>query len=264
MERNTPNLWDKLWDKKTSIKEDIYRFNKIKNSIRWQRIENKVINNFKSFNNLKVIEIGSGTGSISAIMAEKGAKVTLLDYSQNALIRAREYYERNNLSAKYIRQNALLLSKDLYNKYDVSMSFGLAEHFHGKDRINIIKSHFNVLKTGGITFISVPNKLCLPYRIYRFLAKLAKKWTVGEDYLFSRKEFIKICNNMGIFDYSFFGDSIFHSFSFINPILVLNEICGKKFEIKHISQRKEKGTALDEYFSYALVLYAKKKLSKNV
>ena len=144
------------------------------------------------------------------------------------------------------------------------MSFGLAEHFQGKDRINIIKSHFNVLKNGGITFISVPNKINLPYRIFKFFAELTKKWTFGEEYPFSRKELIKICNNIDITHLSFFGDSIYSSFRYINPILIINQTYGIKNKIKYISQKKEKGTFLDKYFSYALVLYAKKIELNNI
>ena len=61
------------------------RFKKEENGIRWQRIEKVVHQEFGSFNKLKVIEIGAGTGTNTALTAKRGADETVLDYSENAL-----------------------------------------------------------------------------------------------------------------------------------------------------------------------------------
>ena len=84
------------------------------------------------------------------------------------------------------------------------MSFGLAEQFKGDNRISIIRSHFDLLRNGGISFISVPNKFNLPYRIYKFIAEAAGKWSVGEEYPFSRWELANIMKEKGIENYTFF------------------------------------------------------------
>jgi len=266
MEKNSPQLWDKSWKKDiASVKEDIFTLAKEENSMRWQRIEKIVLEEFGSFNNLKIIEIGAGIGTYAALMAKREAKVTILDYSEGALKRAREFFKRNKLSAdKFIKANALSLPPNLLDKYDISMSFGLTEHFSGTERVKINKTHLDVLKKGGITFISVPNKYNPFYRIFKFVTERIGLWEAGEEYPYSRKEFRNICQQIGITDYSFFGESIFSSFKFINPFRItrkllkryLNIRLKRDLDISHI--KKEKGTFLDEYLSYSLILYGKK------
>jgi 2-polyprenyl-3-methyl-5-hydroxy-6-metoxy-1,4-benzoquinol methylase len=77
MKRNTPQLWDNVWKDTSSTEEDAFKFIKEENCIRWQRIEKIVLKEFGSFNNLNVIEIGAGVGTNAALMAKKGAKVTI-------------------------------------------------------------------------------------------------------------------------------------------------------------------------------------------
>jgi 2-polyprenyl-3-methyl-5-hydroxy-6-metoxy-1,4-benzoquinol methylase len=258
MKRNTPQLWDQVWESPTTTEEDIFKLVKEENCIRWQRIERIVLKEFGSFNNLKVIEIGAGVGTNAALAAKRGAKVTILDYSETALKRAREFFERNGLSAEFVKQDALSLPADLLGKYDISMSFGLTEHFEGTERININKAHFDILRKGGLAFISVPNKYNLPYRVFKFVAERTGRWNVGEEYPYSRKELRNICQQIGITEYSFLGDSLFWSFNFINPFNVIRKMGKLKNNLNISRIRKEKGTFLDQYLSYALVLYGKK------
>lgn len=264
--KNTPKLWDTVWQQPVTIEEDIFNLVKEENNIRWQRIEQIILSSFKTFENLKVIEIGAGSGTIASLMAKRGAKVTILDYSDFSLKRSKEFFSRNNLSFEFIKQDALNLSSvsELTGKFDISMSFGLAEHFIGTDRLKIIQSHFDLLNENGITFISVPNKLNPPYRLYKFVMETFGKWLV-EEYPFSRRELRNYCKELGVTNYFFFGDSIFWSLNWIywltyriNPIVILNKITKKKRTFDISSIKKEKGTIFDQYISYALVLCARK------
>jgi len=258
MKKNSPELWDQVWQNTSSVEKDIFDLVKEENCIRWQRIEGIVLREFGTFKDLKVIEIGAGAGTNAALMAKKGAKVTILDYSEKALGRAHEFFERNGLTAEFIKQDALALTAEVPVDYDVSMSFGLTEHFKGSDRININKAHFDVLRKGGIALISVPNKYNLPYRIFKFIAEHTGKWPVGEEFPYSRKEFRSICMLIGIKEYSFFGDSLVWSLNFINPMKIVRKIFKLKANLNISGIKKETGTPLDQYLSYALVLYGRK------
>jgi len=249
-------LWDQFWTDTTTTDEDVFTLMKEESGIRWQRIEKIVLQEFGHFKDLKVIELGAGTGTNAALMAKKGAKITLLDYSSSALERASKLFERNGLSAEFIKQDALSLPTNLLNKYDISMSFGLVEHFWGAKRTKIIKVHFDILRKGGIAFISVPSKFNLPYRIFKFIAEHTDKWLVGEEYPFSRRELRNTCKQIGITECSFFGDSLFSSFDFINPFKLIRKAYGINNLKNHI--KREKGTFLDSYLSYALILCGKK------
>ena len=259
MEGNTAQLWNRAWESPVTTEADIFNLVKEENCIRWQRIEGIALKEFGSFNNLKVIEIGAGAGTYAALMAKRGAKVTILDYSESALNRAREFFKRNGLSAEFIKQDALSLPADLLGKYDISMSFGLTEHFEGSKRIDINRVHFDILRKGGITFISIPYKYSPPYRIYKFVAECIGMWGVGEEYPYSRKELRNICQQIGITEYSiFFVDSLSTSFNIINPFKLIKKLLKlkKNLNISHI--KKEKRTFLDRYLSPYLVLYGKK------
>ncbi len=159
-----------------------------------------------------MIEIGSGTGTISGLMQLRGADVTLIDYSKRALERAELFFSRNGMEVKCVQVDALNLPNELFNQYDISISLGLTEHFKKGNRLAINKAHFDVLKTGGVTFISVPNKYNPPYRIFKFLAEISGKWSVGEEYPYSRYEFSQMMQNFKVDKYSFFGDSFWGSF----------------------------------------------------
>lgn len=244
--KNTPELWDSLW-KPTSLEEDIFNLKREEASLRWKKLEKEVMHHFCSFKGLKVIELGSGGGTNALLFALRGSEVYVLDYSKKALERSKQFFDRNNAKVKLILNDALNLDKKLMGKFDVSMSFGLAEHFRGKDRINIIKSHFDVLNNKGITFISVPNKLNPPYRLHKLIMETVKVWKVGEEYPFSVTEFKKILSKIGKKG-KFFGDSFIHSLNFINPIKLIKK---KDFKARIKSQ---KTSPLDDALSYSLVL----------
>jgi SAM-dependent methyltransferase len=231
-------------------------------TIRWKRIENKVLSMFNEFNGLKVIEIGAGVGTYSALMSRKGAEVSVLDYSKNALDRSSLFFEKLGLKAKMICSNALMIDKDLSGKFDISMSFGLAEHFKGEERKKIIKSHIDLLKDGGIAFVSVPNKINLPYRLWKFVKEKRGTWAVGEEYPFSRRELNKICNSLRIKNFCFIGNNLYSSVNylyFLNPIWIIRKILNiPSSNNQHKKIKNERGTFLDQYLSYALVLCARR------
>lgn len=277
MQKNTSSLWDQIWAEPAKPQKDQLLLLKEEHSIRWQRLEKIVLQEFGSFKNLKVLEIGAGLGTYGALFAKRGSKVTLLDYSEMALKRAHQFFKHNNLFADFVKQDALFLPDNLIGKFDVSMSFGLTEHFQGKQRLKINQVHFDVLKKGGLSFISVPNRYNLPYRLYKFAAELSGKWSFGEEYPYSRGELEDICQQIGIKDYSFFADCLWESFGFINPFKPLKNKLSKllhksaqikkeqavnkkinRLKIEKNKTKQQKGTFLDEYLSYALVLCGKK------
>lgn len=258
LKKNTPQLWDELWKDNSSNEQYCLTLEREERSIRWQRIEKTVLREFGSFKDLRVIEIGAGIGNNSALMAKRGALVSVLDYSVNALKRAKTFFKNQNITAEFKRHDALRLPSGLRDRYDISMSFGLAEHFRGLDRFNIMKAHFEVLRKGGITLISVPNKYNLPYRIFKFRAEHTGKWSYGEEYPFSREELKNICYRIGIQKYEIFGDSLVGSLNFIFPFSIFEKKFRLRNNIEIFRKRKEKGTFLDQYLSYALVLCGKK------
>ena len=258
MASNTPQLWDKLWTSPVSNAQDIFQLAHEERTIRWQRLEKIVLREFQSFEGLRVIEVGAGAGTNAALMAKRGARVTILDYAPAALARSQEFFARNGLTAEMTQHDALALPSEILGQFDIAMSFGLTEHFHGDARIKINRAHFDLARPGGLVFISVPNRWNPPYRIFKFIAERTGRWHVGEEYPYSRGELARICEQAGIRQYGFFGDSLWWSFHFIDPFYAARKILKVKPDYSVARLKNERGTPLDEYIAYALVCYGKK------
>ena len=256
MERNTPELWDAVWNDATSAEEDRFALAHEEHDVRWHRIESIVNERFGGFEGLRVVEIGAGMGTNAALMAARGAKVTLLDYSPAAIKGSQQFFERNGLAGEFVQADALSLSPQLVGAFDISMSFGLAEHFLEPERSGIVRAHLQVLRPGGVALVSVPNRYNPPYRLFKFAAEFARVWKVGEEYPFSRKELVSMCTSFGVGEYWFFGDSAAHSLRFVNPVRIVRRLSGRKDPKDITKLRTQKGTPLDQYISYALVLAA--------
>lgn len=259
--KNTPALWDEVWKESPSLQQDIYLLAKEERSIRWRRIQQQILNSFPDVRGLRVIEIGAGAGTYAAMLAKRGADVTLLDYSQNALNRAQEFFSRLGLRGDLLMADALALPDDLRGRFDVALSFGLNEHFEGEKRQRIAAAHLDVLNPGGLAFISVPNQLCPPYRLFKFVAQRTGKWKFGEEYPFTRTELERLGSSLGAREVTILADSFLTSFDFINPfkaLAVVRNALNLRDDYDPSRLRDERGTPLDSYLSYALVLAMKK------
>ena len=255
-EKNTPELWDQVWVEAPSVEKDNYARVKEEKSIRWQRIEAAITRDFGGFKGLKVIEIGAGSGTYAALMAGRGAEVTIMDYSANALKQSEAYLRRNGLAAALVRQDGTdsVLGPEMKSTGEV---MGVAHDFrsaYGKSQLAIDYS----LPREGAAFISVPNKYNPPYRLYKFAAELTGKWKVGEEYPYTRGELERFCRDAGITQFEIFGDSLAGSFSLIDPFSVARKLFKLKPATDVSGIRKERGCRLDKYLSYALVLYGRK------
>ena len=255
MRKNTSLLWNENVWKGFSEEEDRYHLEKERKSIQWRRIKKRVLENFGTFKGLKTIEIGAGRGTISLLFALEGAEVSVLDYSEKAIESSRVFFRRHNINANFITMDALNIDKGFEGKFDVSMSFGTAEHFLGEKRLRFIKSHIDVLREGGITFIAVPNKWNLFYDLWKFLSESFGRWRFGEEYPFSVFEFRKIGRFFGR-KFSYEGVYLFES-SFNLPGRI-RKILGVKRNYSTSGLRNQLGTPFDKYFSRTIIAIAKK------
>jgi hypothetical protein len=259
MQNNSAGLWDRYWEGPIDTAQDVIALEYEKSTISWQRIEKAVLKQFTSFQNLKVVEIGAGRGTNAALMNIRGAKTTIVDYSDGALKRSREFFERNGLMGEHIKLDVISIPDGLIGRYDIAMSFGFAEHFSGPARIAAFKAHFDLIRKNGLAIISVPNKFSLPYRIFKGIAEQLNHWPIGEEYPFTRKELSDICHRHGILEFNIEGDSFVSSFNFLNPLkraFIRRALNLKNRKITRI--REQKGSFLDKYLSYALIVFAKK------
>lgn len=267
-QKNSPGLWKRIYTKQPhSAEEDWHSLKKLEASVVWQRMEKVIKSRFPSFEKLRVVEVGSGRGEVSALFALRGSEVTLLDYTQAALDKAKLFYgtlaERSNrpLKVNYLLADVLNLPNELIGSFDVAMSFGLSEHFTDAERRALIENHVRLTGSGGISFNSVPNARCIPYRIFKFFAELLGAWSVGEEFPFTRSELRNLAEaqRRSISKDFFIGSSFWESFKFLNPLLPLYYYTGIRPKIRTKKVPPQRGTGLDEYLGYALIYTVVKK-----
>lgn len=148
---NEASVWDNLWESSESldlksIQRNIELTKKSKTWLQYSEIVQEKLGGWK---NVKAVEIGSGMGWHNFVAATEGAEVTFLDYSQPALDLARKRAEAFRLNATYIFGDAFEILKEGNNAYNLSWSFGTAEHFKGKKRQQFFQLHFDYLIPGG-------------------------------------------------------------------------------------------------------------------
>ena len=256
IDNNSPKLWDAVWLANTNFEEEAIELVKTENGLMWKNIKKILLNKYGSLKGLKSIEIGAGKGTVSLLLAKEGVKVTILDYSKKAIQSSKSFFKRNGMEASFVLCDALKLDKKLLNSYDISLSFGTAEHFIGESRIKIMKSHFDVLNSNGVSFVSVPNKVNPFYRLHKFMSQKAGRWKFGEEYPFSIIELSKISRDLGMKE-SFIGSSLFQT-----PFLFrlrISKILGKVWTTKaKLNVNMEIETPFDPYISPAIALVAEK------
>lgn len=253
----TKHSWDKHWERyRFGIREDRQIIHQELSSLRWNKIEQRTIKRFGRISGLEVVEIGSGRGEVSALMALKGADVTLMDYSEPALDKAASLYKNIGIKANFIKCDIMNLPENFLNRFDISMSFGLAEHFNYPLRRKVIKIHADLIKPDGVSFIAVPNVHCLPYRLFIRLQKIFGYSQGEKEIPFSRRELKRIADSVGFKTYevvgsSFIRDSFYFLFSrYISHLTKWRVIVNiSSFEIASI---------FDDYFGYSLVLTGSK------
>lgn len=195
---NNPDIWNKVWTQAiadTGFRAWVKRENK---GVRGRKVLAYINKYLRNSRGIKTIEVGSGLGVYSFIFALRGAAVTLMDYSKEALARAEINFHSHGLTASFLRMDALFLDSNLRQQFDVAMSFGTVEHFEGEKRLTMVKAHFDLVSPGGIVIISVPNRLFFPHEILNFFLHRKNKWPLGYERSLSRQELLRLGSQMGL------------------------------------------------------------------
>lgn len=154
---NSSQRWDRIWTNGLITFYPHLPFSRvIENFVRWHlhfRAIDKLLDKI-SLEGKDILELGSGTGSNSIYLAKyhKAKTVTLLDFSERALARARTRF--CPCPAIKIQEDILEFSPK--QSYDFVHSTGLVEHFTDKERLLVVKKHAQCTRPGGLIMIWVP------------------------------------------------------------------------------------------------------------
>jgi len=184
-------VWEQLWRRCPSEAADDAQLARERRSPRWTALVARLARTFGRIQGLRTIELGSGRGDLSALLAERGAHVTLLDYSSAALDQARQRFERLGLSARYEQADLLGALEGLHGEFDVALSSGVVEHFRGYERTRALQAHHRVLRPRGFCLVSVPHAWCVPYRLWKLYLEVRGWWPYGMEVPFGRGEIVR-------------------------------------------------------------------------
>lgn len=142
----------------------------------------------------RIIELGCGSGHLSACLAMKGYKVTLLDFSKGALQKAEDTFKYYDLEGDFIEGDIFNLST-LNKTYDLAWNSGVMEHFSSDNLLRIYNSIMSVTKNRFIFLVPNPNSIA--YLMMRYYLQGKNEWIYGMEYL--RNDYLKLAEKLGFY-----------------------------------------------------------------
>lgn len=156
--------------------------------------------------NAEILELGCGSGHLSAVLAMKGYKTTLLDFSTVSLEKAKQTYAYYGVGGEFICADILNLNGNDFAQYALVWNSGVMEHFNDASIINAFHS-IQQLNADNLLLL-VPNPESIAYLLMRHVRMAKNDWPYGEEYL--RTNFEEVISSFGyenIIRY-YLGDSI--------------------------------------------------------
>lgn len=212
------STWDRIW-------KDIENINFNKETFMWRFYE--ILLGDYDFKDKKVLEIGCGTGINSIFMAMRGARVTFLDSSPQALRIVKGLLDGFSLKGEIVKGDAF--DYKIGGEFDLVHSEGVVEHFLGKERQDIIDIHSRALKRNGLAVVIVPNRKCLPYRLGKLMAEKTGSWIYGNEYPYSGGELAYRLGRAGLEPGRVIGGEFLFSFGWLLSFLWMrsNRVVGE-------------------------------------
>ena len=178
--------WDRFWDAQPV--EDVYEA---------VGALHEELARHLDLNGARVLEVGAGSGRDSLALAARGARVTVLDYSESALAATRRALGRLRIegpSPWLLRGNALELPF-ADGSFDAVFHQGLLEHF--RDPLPLLRENLRVLAAGGVLLVDVPQRWH-PYTPAKRLLIALDRWFAGWECSFSARELEHLLDGLGL------------------------------------------------------------------
>ncbi|MFQ5716406.1 MAG: class I SAM-dependent methyltransferase [Nitrospinales bacterium] len=164
--------WDRVWQDKNNLEEWDYLS---------QVVSDVLKDETPSMNEKKVIEVGSGSGRISHRLATSGAKVTLLDISDQAILEEKRLFQETNVPAKLI-QGSLFQIPCGESSHDIVWNSGVVEHYLDDELRAALKEMARVCRHDGRVIVIVPYAGSILHTVGKaFIEKMAE-YPYGNEY----------------------------------------------------------------------------------
>jgi len=189
--------WERQWRRAPDGRDDADRVAREQRNPRWALVLDALTRTFGRLAGLRTVELGSGRGDLSALLAARGAEVTLLDRNDTVLSQARRRFDRLGLQADFVSGDLLGDLDRFQGRFDVSCSLGVIEHFRGGRRARAVAVHRTVLRDSGMTVVSVPHALGVPYRMWKLYLEVRRWWPYGTEIPYGKGELRQLATAAG-------------------------------------------------------------------
>jgi SAM-dependent methyltransferase len=150
----------------------------------------------------RVLEVGAGTGRDSLALAEQGAEVWTLDYSDESL---RLMQQVAGESLRIVCGDARAIPfRD--GAFDIVFHQGLLEHF--RNPIEILAENRRVLKEGGHLLIDVPQRYHY-YTAMKHALMAVDRWFAGWETEFGAGELRALMEDAGFTVEALYGENLY-------------------------------------------------------
>lgn len=125
----------------------------------------------------KTLEAGCGAGWQSVALARTHQfDVTLLDFSDQALNRSKELFDKEALTARFLREDAFTHGQP---EYDLVFNAGVLEHYTYPEQVHLLKAMASRAKR--FVLVLAPNANCYWYWLWRIQATSLEEWDFGKE-----------------------------------------------------------------------------------
>src|SRR6267142_2238496 len=125
----------------------------------------------------RAMDIGCGTGEVSALLVEHGFRVTGIDVDEQSVRAARQRV----LAADFVRLDALAEPLGADN-VDVVTACEVLEHFDLDQQRTLLEKIRNILRPGGHLLLSTPNRRSLMSLVGSVVYPLrGRRWDYGDE-----------------------------------------------------------------------------------
>ena len=197
----------------------------------WEAYQVLKLSNQGNWHGLSVLEPGCGNGVVGCLLSLLGAKVTLLDYSDEELTEARRHAQALGVESKIRFIQGDIFDMNIPEKFDIVWNDGVIEHF--PDPALVIKNMMKLANPAGRVLVTVPAKYTLhSYLIRPILRRCGKfywdRW--GEEKSYSQNQLKKILIESGLKQVEVITSNLRRAFlddNLVLPLLEKNKIFKK-------------------------------------
>ncbi|MEY4588591.1 MAG: hypothetical protein RL497_667 [Pseudomonadota bacterium] len=177
----------------------------------------------------RLLDIGCGGGLLAEAMAQRGAEVTAIDLSEEALQVARLHALESQLSINYQNISAEALAETQHTSFNIVTCLEMLEHV--PEPASIVKAAAQLTVPGGAVYFSTLNRTAKAYGLAvlgaEYLLQLLPKGTHDYQRFIRPSELASWCREAGLIVRDISGLSY-------NPITQAFRLTGRDVDVNYL------------------------------